>query len=191
MAGFFLCLAACSPAMTPTPPPTETPRPNALPTLAELPPESTLPPTWTPTYTPSPEPPTVTPSPTLTLSPEPTLSAEEICATLEILYEIPNARRIANDKIIPVGVMIPVPDVLVEFTATHRQSATGQGLRLQGGGMVIAEFPLRTLSETGAYDWRLAIVSDAYGDLCVHEGRFILTQATATAEETAEPDTDS
>lgn len=105
-----------------------------------------------------------------------------------MLYEIPNNERITKDKVIPIALMAPVPDVIVQFSAIHSQTKTGQGLQLPGGGMVIAEFPLSLLTETGRYTWQLVILSEHHGELCEQEGAFTLLEATATPEPETTPE---
>lgn len=151
--------------------------------LAQQPPStaqsqrSTLPPSWTPSATP-----TITPTPTATAVPSltPTRSPDDICDGFTLLHDFTRQDVYLTTSYVPIVVQLDDPTAMLRFSAVNTETNEGNGFELPGGQALAMEFRLSALPGPGDYDWRLVVVTEAYGELCALEGQFSVLAPTAT-----------
>jgi hypothetical protein len=176
-----LLLAACS---------TGTPdsRPLAsVPTLTRTPvtpaPRGTLPPTWTPTPSYTPAPPTDTPTSQPSTTPAPTLSAADLCKSLWLVTNLRNGGIYAWDNLITVLVSLPEANDKLQFRFKPHDGGEGRGVDLPGGQSIGWQVKISDLTKPGQYDWRISLITEQYGEICIQSGFFIAASRESTRAE--------
>lgn len=146
----------------------------------------TLPPTWTPTFTPIPITPnaTFTITPTLTPTITQTVSVASICDGLNLVTNLKPGQyfRWRSKITLFMGASAPA-GTTVRFVATQHFSKATRTADLPGGQSNILQLPVKSLPETGQYEWTLVVKTPNYGDICEQGGWFIATSQESTRAE--------
>ncbi len=108
-----------------------------------------------------------------------------MCDNFMVTTNLHPGRYFAGDNQITLFMTAVAADTTVRLTVVHHWSGENRNADLPGGQANILQLPVRSLPQTGQYDWSLSVVTNAYGDICTTTGYFIATSRESTRAEEA------